>query len=206
MKTKTVLIIIITAFSGLGAYSQFPQNTTWKAYYPEGTFIGYFHLGTDTLSVSMDNISYTNISTFQISGNNLSIVDLPGGDCSVTDTGRYTYLIQNDTLKFILVNDLCSSRVTSMTTIYLIRFLTGIQSINVLSVIKLYPNPSSDKIKIVTSSEGHLSILNISGQQLLQQEITEPTTAIDVSNLSSGIYFVKVTGERTVQMGKFIKQ
>jgi len=206
MKTKIVLMIIITAFSGLGVNSQPLINTTWKAYYPEGTFFAYFHFGPDTLSVSMDNITYTNAGTGQVSGNNLSVVDLPGGKCPVIDTGRYTFLIQNDTLKFTLVHDLCSSRVTTMTTFYFIRFLTGIQSITVFPSIKVYPNPSSDRVIIETSCDGHLSILNLKSQQLLQQEITEPTTTIDVSTLPGGVYVVKLVGKKGVQMGKFIKQ
>ena len=55
-------------------------------------------------------------------------------------------------------------------------------------------------------SKGQLSILNISGQQLLQQEITEAKTTIDVSKLSPGIYVVKMVGEKGVHMGKFVKR
>ena len=43
-------------------------------------------------------------------------------------------------------------------------------------------------------------------QQLLQQEITAPATTIDVSRFTSGVYVVKVVGEKGVQVGKFIKQ
>jgi uncharacterized protein (TIGR02145 family) len=84
---------------------------------------------------------------------------------------------------------------------------TGIGEID-FNKIQLYPNPSSNEITIKTSelsTKGHLSILNLNGQQLLQLEITEPTTIIDVSTLPSGVYFVRVTGERTVKMGKFVK-
>jgi hypothetical protein len=37
------------------------------------------------------------------------------------------------------------------------------------------------------------------------QEIPEPTTTVDVSGMKNGVYFVRVTGERTVQVGKFVK-
>jgi hypothetical protein len=206
MKTKIVLMIIITTLSRLGIYSQPLQNTTWKAYYPEGTFFAYFHFGPDTLSISTDNITYTNVGTGQVSGNNLRVVDLPGGACPVVDTGKYTFLILNDTLKFTLVNDLCPSRVTTMTTFNFIRFLTGIQSITGFTVTKLHPNPSLDKITLETAFNGQLSILNLNGQQLLQKEKTEPTITIDVSNLPNGVYLVKVVGQTGVQVGKFIKQ
>jgi hypothetical protein len=69
----------------------------------------------------------------------------------------------------------------------------------------VYPNPSSDKISITTFAEGSLSIQNLNGQELLKEEITATKTQIDISNLSKGVYFLKVTGERTVRVGKFIK-
>jgi hypothetical protein len=75
--------------------------------------------------------------------------------------------------------------------------------------LSIYPNPAADKISIQTSGTAYnsnLSIRNLNGQQLMQQEITDPTTTIDVSTLPSGIYLVKVIGENGVQVGKFVKQ
>ena len=83
-----------------------------------------------------------------------------------------------------------------------------IQTVNELDQarFRLYPNPASNIITIETSSKGSLSIFNLSGQELLQQKITEPTTRIDIGNLPNGVYFVRVTGESSVQQRKFIKQ
>jgi len=50
------------------------------------------------------------------------------------------------------------------------------------------------------------TILNINGQEILKQTITKPSTQIDISTFQSGIYFVKLTGERSVTVGKFIKK
>jgi hypothetical protein len=72
-----------------------------------------------------------------------------------------------------------------------------------------YPNPATDKITIEISEVtegGNLSIVNIEGQQLITRHITEPNTTIDISTLPSGVYFVRLMGERTVSMGKFIKE
>jgi len=71
--------------------------------------------------------------------------------------------------------------------------------------LKIYPNPSSTKVTIETTTKGQLFILNLNGEQLLVQEITGTKTQLDVSNLSSGIYFLKATGEKAVQFGKFFK-
>jgi hypothetical protein len=74
----------------------------------------------------------------------------------------------------------------------------------------IYPNPSSTQITIETPSTPFkntlLTIYNINGQQLISRLITEETTVTDVSTLVSGVYIVKVTDERMVQVGKLIKQ
>ncbi len=72
--------------------------------------------------------------------------------------------------------------------------------------INVFPNPSSDYIHIETPAQNQLAIMNLSGQDLINQQITEPKTRIDISTLPNGIYFVRVTGEKMVQVRKFIKQ
>jgi hypothetical protein len=75
--------------------------------------------------------------------------------------------------------------------------------------ISVYPNPATDKITIETSGEtqeSYLAIVNIDGQEVLTRQITQPKTQIDISNLPSGVYFVRLLNEKTVEVGKIIKQ
>jgi Secretion system C-terminal sorting domain len=77
------------------------------------------------------------------------------------------------------------------------------------SRLSLYPNPATDKITIVsiaTPIQSQLSIMNLNGKELTTRQITQPQTQIDISNLPSGVYFVRLTSDRTVEMGKIIKQ
>ncbi len=83
---------------------------------------------------------------------------------------------------------------------------TGINEVYNTVSISGYPNPTSNTITIGTPSTGIITIHNPSGQQLLQREITEPTTTIDVSGWKSGVYLVKFVGEKGVSVGKFVKQ
>jgi hypothetical protein len=46
----------------------------------------------------------------------------------------------------------------------------------------------------------------MNGQQLISRQFTESRTQLDISNLPSGVYFVRMTGEKFVALGKFIKQ
>ncbi len=72
--------------------------------------------------------------------------------------------------------------------------------------ISISPNPASTTLTIEATTKGSLVIHNTSGQQLLLQQITEPTTTIDISGWKSGVYLVKVVDEKGVSVGKFIKQ
>jgi hypothetical protein len=78
------------------------------------------------------------------------------------------------------------------------------------NTLKIYPNPSSTAITISmpTTSQKNtsLTIYNINGQAILSRQITEQQTVVDVAGLSQGVYFVRVTNDRTVRVGKFIKQ
>jgi hypothetical protein len=69
------------------------------------------------------------------------------------------------------------------------------------SKFSLYPNPATDKITIELSEapkETTLSIVNLEGQELITSKITNPKTQINISNLPTGIYFVRITNVGTI--------
>ena len=73
----------------------------------------------------------------------------------------------------------------------------------------VYPNPATNRISIVTSSvsfTGQLSITNLNGRELITQPISEPKTVIDISDLPAGVYIVKLTNNKTVEVWKFVRQ
>ena len=70
------------------------------------------------------------------------------------------------------------------------------------------PNPASDKIIVETSEvtfPAVLSILNLNSQELIQETVDKTSTPIDISALPGGVYIVRLTGERSVQVGKVVK-
>ena len=72
----------------------------------------------------------------------------------------------------------------------------------------IYPNPSSTQITIELPTTPQkntiLTIYNLNGQQLISQPITEPQTVVNISGLLSGVYFVKITDNERVMMGKVV--
>lgn len=72
------------------------------------------------------------------------------------------------------------------------------------SVFSLYPNPATNQINIqLINGEDALALLfDISGRLLLQTRLSKTQKLIDLSALTSGIYFVKVKNTTV----KFVKQ
>jgi hypothetical protein len=73
----------------------------------------------------------------------------------------------------------------------------------------IYPNPSSTQITIetkATTSKFLISIFNLNGQEVISRQITGPRTIIDISQLPLGLYLVKLIGDDTVEVMKFVKE
>ena len=71
----------------------------------------------------------------------------------------------------------------------------------------VYPNPVTDVLHINTTNGIYqtLTITNSIGQVMLQQYITAAETAIPVSKLPAGIYYISLRGSAGVVVNKFIK-
>ena len=75
--------------------------------------------------------------------------------------------------------------------------------------ITLYPNPSKDIINIKNTSKTVIStieIIDVFGQTLLVSNYNnlEPLISLNLSNLSSGIYFAKISTEHYISTRKII--
>lgn len=72
------------------------------------------------------------------------------------------------------------------------------------SVLKIWPNPSRDILNINFSGTGNLFIQNLEGRIIIKENINQGNTALDISGLQPGIYFIYVPGEPG-SANKFIK-
>jgi len=76
----------------------------------------------------------------------------------------------------------------------------------------VFPNPASNiinvQLDIPKGSNILLNVYNVSGQKVITKEINsktdQKTTNINVSNLSSGLYFIEASNGSSIQRGKFI--
>jgi len=85
----------------------------------------------------------------------------------------------------------------------------GIDKQNNTSPILIYPNPATDLLTIETSenlSLSELAIVDMSGRDYINLQITEPVTQIDVRILPGGVYMIKLIGPKELQICKFVKE
>lgn len=80
----------------------------------------------------------------------------------------------------------------------------GIEEVTTSS-IKLYPNPTSDKIYLEAEGAFSYEVVTIKGESLLQGKSTDSAT-ISLSRLVNGVYFVKVTANNVTNEFKVVKQ
>ncbi len=100
----------------------------------------------------------------------------------------------------------------AITKIVLLTSLNDNASANILNgEVKLYPNPAKDEITIewknTKNTQQSVELFNVFGQQV--KSISSPLTTnstqnqtLNISNLASGVYFVKI---EEVNVGKFVK-
>ena len=75
--------------------------------------------------------------------------------------------------------------------------------------ISFYPNPAKNTLIIKTLGnfkDIYFTLLNINGQEVMKQQITANKTEIDINKLTSGVYFVKLIADKTIEVKKIIKE
>ena len=77
---------------------------------------------------------------------------------------------------------------------------------NLFSGIKMYPNPvSGNKIYFNVSDDVTVEVYNVLGKTVISTEVTNTKNNIDVSNLSKGIYILKINSGKQFITKKLIK-
>ncbi len=75
--------------------------------------------------------------------------------------------------------------------------VTNVASVNTTRKVEIYPNPTTDEltIKMDDGAYSSFTITNNVGQVLLQQQLNNPTTKVNVKTLPAGMYYVTVKGD-----------
>ncbi|WP_299674665.1 T9SS type A sorting domain-containing protein [uncultured Dokdonia sp.] len=127
-------------------------------------------------------------------------------NCSVTitqDPAAGTVLVA-DTYQLTFTATDASGNTEICTQNLIIEEVLSVQDVSIESVVSIYPNPATDFIQIASEiALINVEVYNINGQLVLT---SNPVAEINISKLSSGVYFVTLYSETSFITKKLIKK
>ena len=184
---------VIVTTSPVAAFIMYPDTVVQHHYYVTNnasgvlplTFLWNWGDGTyDTIAYPTHTYNAAGFYTFC-----LSVTD--GLGCSNTYCDS-SYLQKSP-------NSIISIEVISQLTTYI--------DFNELSkVIKIYPNPATNNISIESPQKAEIEILSIQGQTILQNQIQQGKTEIDISGLAKGVYILKLSSNDKTEVKRIVKE
>ena len=145
---------------------------------------------------------------------NNGVVTFGAGD--TTSANIWTYLafpsnfslMQGDTAVVILFGGLTTGPILSLGSFDLITLdvISNISDYEQKNLINMFPNPANANISIKNNSEEVLNcnIYDVNGQNVFSFELGAPQLQIDISSLSSGLYFLQAKGKHKVFHSKLM--
>ena len=70
----------------------------------------------------------------------------------------------------------------------------------------IYPNPVTNNLIIKTLQKATIEIFNIQGQKILQQQLQQGKTDIDISGLAKGIYILRLYSNDKTEVTRIVKE
>ncbi|MCG3166633.1 MAG: hypothetical protein POELPBGB_02413 [Bacteroidia bacterium] len=84
---------------------------------------------------------------------------------------------------------------------------TGISNQQPANTLTLFPNPAHNQVIVESGiSKGQYTLRDVTGKLLLTASVNAPRFLADISSLSSGVYFITLTGNEQQYTGKIIKE
>lgn len=76
-------------------------------------------------------------------------------------------------------------------------------------VFSIFPNPTQDEITIQSEDfapNSMVTILDLQGQQITSRRLRNTQSTIDVSNLTQGVYFIRIEDEHRIGVQQLVKK
>jgi len=123
-------------------------------------------------------------------------------------TGLATYYLEvvryspcTPTLKSEIIESVISNNMTAAPL--------GLTELNAGSVL-IYPNPAKNNLTVMVPAigqvEGTIELYSVDGRKWFSQGINQSKTALDISALPAGMYFLKVVSKEWSGTGRFVKE
>lgn len=136
---------------------------------------------------TIDGINWEVIQTVAGSGNSNTAITYAGIDRKPTNGTNYYRLKQVD-----------FNGTTTVSTVRSVVFEVPI-------ALSVYPNPATDYVTINRGLNSNIQLINDLGQNVFSSiESSESSTVLDVSNLKSGVYFIRLQEDEEIITRKLI--
>jgi len=135
------------------------------------------------------------VLTAEVAGNNLTYLWNTGETTpSITISTAGTYTVT------VTTSEGCESTASVEATV-------GIEDAMLTNGVKLYPNPATDEVNIMTTVPFEtIEVINAIGQSVYKTTLTQNAITLDVTQYSAGIYYVKLQGDNGMVTKKFVKK
>lgn len=85
----------------------------------------------------------------------------------------------------------------------------SVNEVHASDQLAIYPNPATNTIRVATGNNTETlqaNIYNVSGQVVQHTTVSGKTATLNISNLPTGMYYLKLKGAHTAAAGKFMKR
>ena len=174
-------------------------NTALEALYTDSNMI-----------TSLDLSSNTALNYLQVAGNDLNYLSIKNGNNSNFISNPVFYV--NPSLTCIEVDDadFSANNWTSIDTQHY--FSEDCSNLSVdefnIAAVSLFPNPVLDALflRFKTVENTTYQLIDLNGQIILKGKLNQQHESINLSNISPGIYFLKLQSANRTAIKKIIKQ
>lgn len=80
----------------------------------------------------------------------------------------------------------------SIQTSYTVTKLTETSIVDIQQSIKVYPNPSTDKLYILNDKYNHYSLTDLKGVTILRNKLVQGNNLLSIENINSGLYVLQL--------------
>ncbi|MDD7885739.1 T9SS type A sorting domain-containing protein [Flavivirga sp. 57AJ16] len=163
-------------------------------YVPEGskstiTILGHYDDGEIRNITNIDDLSYT----------------FTQNNAEISETGLVTGLNEGEDI--LTVNYLGKSAIVPITIVSSISLSTEENIIN-NDKFMIFPNPVEDIVTIkfpLNETKAKVTIYNLLGQQILNEEIANSNNELNIGNIESGMYLLNIETEKGIISKRIIK-
>lgn len=132
-----------------------------------------------------------------------------GSTVTLTVTPAENFVFQNWTENGEVVSEEPSFSFTLTDHHYFIAHLINVTGIgeNAQQMVNIYPNPVNDKL-IIEANEAisNVEIYNLTGALVISQECNSEKVEMEVGELLSGVYFIRMTTANATETRRFVKE